>query len=405
VILRDLTETSQAEEARAHLEMQLRQAQKMEAIGTLAGGIAHDFNNILGAVLGNAELALSTMAAENAARPFVQQILKSADRASSLVRQILAFSRPHDQQRRPLRLDGVIREAVQLLRSTLPTSIVITTDIESATPTVLADSGQVHQVLMNLCTNAGHAIGERPGRLRIALNAVDLDAAAAAAIPELGAGRFAVLSVSDDGIGMDRETLLRIFEPFFTTKEPGVGTGLGLSVAHGIMRAHEGSIRVETERGRGTTFHLYFPASQAAPAAEVAEAEAPPPRGRGERVMLIDDEIALVTVGRMVLERYGYSVTTFTDPVAALAALTHGAADVRLVLTDLTMPGIGGLELAREVQRMRPGLPVLLTTGYTGKLDSVTLGKDGVVGVIQKPFTATALGHAVHAALGALAGA
>jgi two-component system, cell cycle sensor histidine kinase and response regulator CckA len=397
VIVRDLSDLTRAEASRELLEQQLRQANKMEAIGTLAGGIAHDFNNILGAVLGNAEMVLADLPAGHPARLSLEQILRSTDRATQLVRRILAFSREQEQLRRPIPLEDVIRESIQLLRATLPSSIELTADLVPGAPLVLADEGQMQQVLMILCTNAAQAIGERPGKIGIELTVVDLDAAAGAALPHLRAGRFVRVSVTDDGPGMSAETLERVFDPFFTTRHPGEGSGLGLSVAYGIARTHEGCIVGFSQPGRGSAFHFYLPTWEIA-AAPTAPAQAVV-KGHGERVLLIDDEHSLIFLGEMLLRRLGYRVISFTDPVAALAEVRRDDGSIRLIVTDLTMPVIGGLEVAREVQRMKPGLPVLITTGYAGKLDEVTLQKDGIVGVVQKPYTTAALGRAIRDAI------
>ncbi len=397
IIVRDLSELARAEAARDLLEQQLRQASKLEALGTLAGGIAHDFNNIFGAVLGNAEMVLADLPDGHPARLSLEQILKSTDRASHLVRRILAFSREQEQKRQPTALEGVIKESVQLLRATLPSSIELTADLMSRAPMAFADEGQVQQVLMILCTNAAQAIGDRPGRIGIELTVHELDSLAASALPDMRAGRFVRISVTDDGPGMSAETLERVFDPFFTTRQPGKASGLGLSVAYGIARTHQGCIVGFSQPGRGSAFHVYLPTWELAP---VPGSEHPPVgEGQGERVLLVDDEDSLIFVGEMLLRRLGYSVTSFTDPVAALAEVRRGGDSIRLIVTDLTMPVMGGLELAREVQRMKPGLPVLLTTGYAGKLDAATLERDGIVGVIQKPYTTATLGRAIREAL------
>lgn len=396
----DITTAIAAEETRRKLEGQLRQAQKLEAIGTLAGGIAHDFNNILGAVLGNTELALDTLPPDHDATPLLQQVLRSVDRAHQLVQQILTFSLQQDQERQPLQVASVVGEAVQLLRATLPASIRIVTDLPRDLPPVPAAAGQVRQVVINLCTNAAQAIGDRPGTLELSLAPVELDAESAAAFKMAHAGRFVRLLIRDDGIGMDRETLERIFEPFFTTRAPGGGSGLGLAVAHGIMRAHGGGISAFSEPGAGTSFALYFPVGEPAPGPAVVALEAPVISGHGERILMIDDEAALVLVGRRLLERIGYEAIAVTSPLDALARLAEDAGEVRAVITDYDMPGMSGLDVAREVQRLRPGLPVLLATGYTGRLGAATLGRDGIVGIIQKPYSSAALARALAGALG-----
>jgi CheY-like chemotaxis protein len=393
----DIAERERAGMERAKLELQLRQAQKMEAVGTLAGGIAHDFNNILGGIIGFAELAKQDAQNPAATHVHLDHLLSSADRASDLVRQILAFSQHREQARQPMHLQTAIGDALRLLRPTIPTSVEIVTKLDIGAPTVLADATQIHQVLANLVTNAWHAIGEHPGRIEIVLATVAIDADFARTHPDLRIGRYVRLSLVDSGVGMTAGTMDRIFEPFFTTKDPGRGTGLGLSVVHGIVKASDGAVAVYSEPGRGTTFHLYFPALDLEPPASTDDRPAIA-QGKGQRVLLIDDEEILVTLGQRFLERLGYNVIVATDPIAALAAFRVKPFDV--VITDLTMPNLSGLDVGRQLLQMKPDVPVILTTGYSATLDVERARTLGFRDLLLKPYTIAALGESLRKALG-----
>lgn len=381
---------------RRQLEAQLRESQKLEAVGTLAGGIAHDFNNILGAILGNAQLAVADTAPGHPARESLEEIRKAGQRARELVRQILAFSRRQAPERRVLAPGPVVTEAVRLLRATIPAGVELVTTVAPGVPAVLADPTQLHQVLVNLGTNAWHALGERPGRIEFGLRPVTLDAAQAAALGGLRPGRHACLSVSDNGQGIDSAVRPRLFEPFFTTKEPGQGTGLGLSVVHGIVQAHEGAITVTSEPGQGATFAVYLPAAaDAGPAAEAAPGPAAAPGGH-RHVLVLDDEAALVLLARRLLGRLGHRVSGFTRPAEALAAFRAGPEEFDLVLTDYNMPGVSGLAVAAEFLSLRPELPVLLNSGHvTDELHARALAA-GVREVLRKPNTLEELAEAVQ---------
>jgi len=385
--------------ARKALEDQLRQAQKMEVIGLLAGGIAHDFNNILTGILGNTEFASMDLAPEHPVQASLQRVFQAGQRARNLVNQILAFSRQQEQERVPLQLQTLVTEAMELLRPSLPASIRINTHLPADTPPVLADSTQIHQVLMNLATNAAHAIGEAGGTIDIRLDVADIDAEAASQRPQLRRGRFVRLALHDTGCGMEPATLNRIFEPFFTTKKPGAGTGLGLSVVHGIVHQHEGTILVYSEPGKGTTFQVFLPVFAGAPAMATAAGPASPLKGAGESVMVVDDEDMVVRVASGILKRLGYRVTVFTSPEAAWRAFLERPLDFDLVLTDLTMPTMKGIDLAAEIHRVRPGLPVVLCTGFTGAIEPEELVQLKVLGPVLKPFTVEALARAVADAL------
>ena len=397
-ILRDVTEKHKAETTRSQLEKRLRQAQKMEAIGTLAGGIAHDFNNILGAVMLNIELARGDIPPEHPAQEYINALRSSSIRARDLVRQILAFSRQQEHQRSVLRLERVITEAHKLIRAALPASIEIHLRLTSDGPSIIADPTQLHQVLTNLCTNAAHAMRERGGLLDIRQHTVTVDAALAATCPDLQPGQYVQLTISDTGTGMLPEVIERIFDPFFTTKDIGEGTGLGLAVVHGIMKDHDGAIVVESVPDKGTIFHLYFPAVDL-PEVRPADDSQPIPRGHGQRVLVVDDEDALLKVHQRMLERLGYTVTGFTSPTLALEAFRASPGQYDLVITDLAMPGMSGVDLSRELKNFRPQCPVIITTGYTTSLDPQNLKSLGIAGLIFKPATAATIGETVHRAL------
>jgi two-component system, cell cycle sensor histidine kinase and response regulator CckA len=360
----DISERKTAEQARASLEAQLRESQKMEAIGTLASGIAHDFNNIIATILGNIDLARQDAGANWQALVSLDEIQKAGYRARDLVQQILTFSRRQPTSHRVISLAPVVEEAVQLLRA-LPGGVRIESRCAADTPSVLADPTQVQQVILNLGTNAAQAMEGRPGRIDILVEGVTQDEASARSNPDLRPGRYARVVVSDTGHGMDGATLRRIFEPFFTTKPPGKGTGLGLSVAHGIMQAHEGAIVAHSEPGRGSSFELYFPRAQSvAHALAAPEAATPASEGRGQHVLYIDDDEAHLFLIKRTMERWGYRVSAYLEQREALDALLAGAVHFDLVMTDFKMPGMSGLEVAQAIHRARPDLPVIVISGY-----------------------------------------
>lgn len=354
----------EAEAELRRFEVQLGEAQKMESLGTLAGGIAHDFNNILGAILGNVELARGELEAGHPVLVMLGEIQKAGLRARDLVRQILTFSRRQPQQLRNVALRPIVDETYGLLRVTLPAGVVLETKLGDAALHVDGDATQLQQVLMNLSTNAWHALRGESGRIVIGLEAVHLDAATARSLSGLTAGRYAHLWVSDTGTGMDAATRERIFEPFFTTKPTGQGTGLGLSVVHGIVVAHQGSIAVDSLPGSGSTFHIYLPAvSPPMPEATAERLAEAPSTGHGEHIIYLDDDETVMLVVERLLERAGYRCSGFTDAGAALAAV-HGAADaVDLFVTDFNMPGRSGLDVAREIAASRPDIPVIISSG------------------------------------------
>ena len=396
-LIEDIAERERSAIERARLEEKLRQAQKMEAIGTLAGGIAHDFNNILAGILGFAELGVQEAADPRSSELHFQEILKAGQRARDLVRQILAFSRHREQDRKPIHLDETVQEALRLLRATLPATIEIATNLKPGSPSVLADSSQVHQIVTNLVTNGWHAIGDNTaGKVTVELNEFQVDEDFSQTHPDLRPGRYLRLSISDTGHGIPAETLARIFEPFFTTKAPGSGTGLGLSVVHGLMKSFDGAITVYSEPGRGTTFHLYFPALEFG-SADCQPEERTEPRGRGERILFVDDEPVLAMLGERFLTRLGYTPVVQTDPRAALAHFNDYPCD--LVVTDLTMPHLSGIEFARGIWEMNPNARVILTTGYSATLDPQRAQELGFRELLLKPYTVHGLGETVQRAL------
>jgi PAS domain S-box-containing protein len=365
VSLADISERKEAEASLRRFEARLREVQKLEALGTLAGGIAHDFNNVLAAILGNVELARDDLAGDHRARLSLEEIRRASLRARDLVNQILLFSRQEPQALVAMALQPVMEETRRLLHATLPARVDLEFELPREPLFVNADATQLQQVLMNLCTNAWHALRDGAGRIRVHLGRVPLPAPEARRLALDGAGDYAHVQVSDDGVGMDALTLARIFEPFFTTKPVGQGTGLGLSVVQGIVAVHHGAIDVESVPGRGSTFHLWFSCVEA----PVAPAAAPAPivdsrPGDGQHVVYIDDDETMAVMVQRLLERAGYRVACFTDAARALDVLRRGDEPVDCVVTDYNMPEVSGLELARALQAARPALPVIVSSGY-----------------------------------------
>jgi signal transduction histidine kinase/ActR/RegA family two-component response regulator len=350
------------------LEDRLRRAQKMEAIGTLAGGIAHDFNNILGAIIGYTEIAELQVPDDSKAKESLKEVLNAGHRARDLVKQILAFSRREGQERIPIQIAPIAKEALKLLRSSLPTTVEIRQKLETDTDIVEADPTQIHQVLMNLCTNAAHAMRKEGGILEVSVHNLELrrwDSESGRF--DIPPGNYLRITVSDTGQGMPPEVLERIFEPYFTTKEKGEGTGLGLSVVHGIVKSYGGAITAHSEPEKGSTFHVYFPVIEKK--AEVPETEeiAPVPTGN-ERILFIDDEPTLVDLGKQMLEGLGYKVTTRTSSIEALELFEAKSSQFDLVITDMTMPQMTGDKLAHEVKKIRADVPIILCTGFSEKI-------------------------------------
>jgi len=364
IFARDLSARKHAESQRVALEAQLRESQKMQAVGTMAGGIAHDFNNILSAILGNVDLAKQDTPGDSITWISLQEIEKAGRRARDLVRQILTFSRNEAPRRTPLHLRDVVQETLRLVKVTLPPAVEIRVTEPEACSAVLADATQVEQALLNLCTNAILAVGSGKGQVLIHMQDIRMDFPLCGRIG-VPPGTYVDLSVQDNGNGMSAATVQRIFEPFFTTRQVGQGTGLGLSVVHGIMQSHQGGIDVQSALGQGSTFHLYFPACEQEVVVEPTEpAPAPAIHGRGKHVMYVDDDQALVFLVERVLRRKGFTVTSFTEPLEAQRALTETPQAFDLLVTDYNMPGYSGIDLLRAAKRLRPDLPVALASGY-----------------------------------------
>ena len=389
--VRDITE-------RKELADQLQQSQKMQAIGTLAGGIAHDFNNILSVILGYTSLVLDDKEDDDGARENLEMVMQAGRRARDLVEQILTFSRRSDRAKETVALKPTVEEVLKLLRSTLPATIEIQQSLADAPGLVIADSSQIHQVLMNLCTNAAQAMDTGEGVLTVSLEPAHLDDAAAQRLG-LPSGPYHRLKVRDTGKGMDRAIADRIFEPFFTTKERGEGTGLGLSVVHGIVTDHGGAITVDSTLGVGTEFLIYLPEVDAAGAASEEAEVSQSPRGTG-RILIVDDEIAVMKMSAQLLTRLGYEVVAENDSRSALMTFQGDPDGFDLIVTDQTMPGMTGEVLIQEVRAVRADIPVIVCTGFSSGSTMGRIEDLGVHAVILKPALADMLGITVHEALG-----
>ncbi|MBT9466960.1 PAS domain-containing protein [Hydrogenophaga sp.] len=399
----DITELKEAESQQRALEAQLRESQKMEAIGTLAGGVAHDFNNLLAAILGNLVLAREDVGEDHPAQESLAEISRAAIRARQLVQQILTFSRRQTQEMQRQPLKPLVEEALGLMRSLLPAGLKLVTRLPSSGLQVLADATQMQQVLMNLCTNAWQSMEGGSGDITVALREVRLDASQALQLGGLASGAYACLSVADNGHGMDIETQRRIFEPFFTTKAPGAGTGLGLAVVHGIVKAHRGAISVHSQPGEGTRFDVYLPLAAATDAGDrsaLAVTAAPVPNASaisGKHVVYIDDYEALVFLVGRLLRKHGHQATTFESGEAALAWMqANPAVHVDLVVSDQNMPGLSGVETAIEIRRLRPALKVAIISGHVNDRLLTDASAAGVSDVMGKQDSMDALGEAIR---------
>jgi signal transduction histidine kinase/CheY-like chemotaxis protein len=380
----DITKRRTAEKETKNLEAQLRKAQKMEAIGTLAGGIAHDFNNILSAVFGYTEMALDKASEGTTLQGYMREVLTAGHRARDLVKQILAFSRQAEQEVLPVQVKLIAKEVIRLLRASLPTTIEIRRNFQNE-QAVLADPTQIYQVLMNLCTNAGHAMRKKGGILEISLTNVELDTEFVGKHPGLEPGPYLRLTVDDSGLGMPADVMERIFDPYFTTKVKGGGTGLGLAVVHGIVKDRGGTITVDSEPGKGATFHVYLPVIEGK-AKPAAKTNLPLALG-DEHILFIDDEEAIAELGKEMLERCGYKVTTLTSGIEALELFKARPDKFDLVITDLTMPNMTGKELAKEVLHDRPQIPVILCTGFSEMITEKSAKAMGIRAFLMKPLT------------------
>ena len=376
------------------LAEQIRLAQKMEAIGTLASGIAHDFNNILTAIVGNTELALCELSTTDPAAELLHDVRKSTERATRLIRQILTFSRHTELRREVLCVTAILDETLKFLRATVPASVTLRHTVV-ASPRIMADPTQIYQVILNLCTNAAHAIGTRPGVIELIEESVDVSPEMIAVHSDLTPGPHLRVSVRDDGDGMPPEVARRIFEPFFTTKLPGQGTGLGLAVAHGIIKNHRAAITVYSTPGKGTVFHLYFPVvASTSVVTPKNEKPATSPRGRGQRLVIVDDEEAITQIATRALQGLGYVATPFNRPEDALAHLSSEGCD--LLITDYSMPGLSGVELVERVRAFAPMLPVILISGYLPETAHAKATQLAIHRIVEKPLTTFTLSDAVN---------
>ncbi len=392
-----LSRIQEGETERLRLLQQLQRSQRLEAIGTLASGIAHDFNNILAVVIGCTELALLRTPKESKAWQSLEMVLSAGQRAKDLVKQILAFSRQSEEERKPIQITRTVKEVLKFMRASLPATIEIREDIDSDSGAILADPVQIHQIVMNLCTNAHHAMSEKGGVLEVKLMSVNLGPGEDAVHPDLKPGPYVKVTVKDTGCGMDEATKVKIFDPYFTTKAKGVGTGLGLAVVHGLVQNHGGAITVESEAGKGSVFNLYFPAIQKEAVEETLIQETMP-LGR-EHILLVDDEPVLLDMSREMLEYLGYSVETRTSSVEALALFSAQPNRFDLVITDMTMPFMTGDKLAKELLRIRADIPIVVCTGYSERIQDEQAKATGIRAFVMKPILMAKMAKAIRDAL------
>jgi PAS domain S-box-containing protein len=397
VVMRDITERKQADEERRSIEVQLRQAQKIEAIGTLAGGIAHDFNNILAAIIGYTELATCDTSRASPVWQHLQEVLTAGKRAKSLVQQILMFSRQSEHEREPVQIPLLVQEVLILLRASLPTTIEIRQHIDTQAGAVLADPTRMHQLLLNLCTNAEHAMRQRGGILEVRVDAVEVEAALASHHGELQPGWHVLITIRDTGHGMGPEVLERIFEPFFTTKGVGEGTGMGLAMVHGIVISHGGALTVQSATGTGTTFEIYLPRIDQT-TEETTRSEVSIPHGKG-CILFVDDEGALARLGQEMLEQLGYDVVARISSIEALEAFRAMPQRFDVVITDQTMPHMTGEALTRELRRIRPDIPIILCTGFSHVMNTEKAHALGIDAFCMKPLSTQDLGLTIQQVL------
>jgi PAS domain S-box-containing protein len=397
-VVQDITASKRAEEENARLENQLRQAQKMESIGTLAGGIAHDFNNILSPIIGFTEMTVTELPESSQSRANLEEVLTAAHRAKEMVRHILTFSRQDTQEMKPMQIRPVVQESMKLLRSSLPSTIDIQVQLDEETGSVMGDSTQIHQLVVNLCTNAYQAMREGGGRLEVTLAETSVDMAKKAPCRDMLPGTYVCLSVKDTGHGIDQAIIDRIFEPYFTTKGPAEGTGMGLSMVHGIVKSHQGHIDVASTLGAGTTFRIYIPRMASVHETTFDETTECVPVGH-EHILLVDDEPQLLAMQRQILERLGYAVTAMPHSKKALAMFRQAPESFDLLITDQTMPLMTGAELSVEALKARPDLPVILCTGFSEALSPEAAADIGIRHYLQKPVPLKALASTVRLAL------
>ncbi len=396
-IIIDISDRKRMEEEKTKLESQLQQAQKMEAIGTLAGGIAHDFNNILFPMIGFLEMMIEDVPKSSSLQTGLKEVMTGAKRAAELVKQILAFSRQTEQERKPVKIQIILEEILNLIRASIPTTIEIRHDINEGCGFVMADSIQIHQVVMNLITNAYHAMQDTGGRLEIFLKEVSLGPSELKN-STLNPEKFVCFGVADTGTGMNKSLVKRIFDPYFTTKETGKGTGLGLSVAHGIIKSHGGNLTVKSEPGKGTRFQIFLPVLDTRPEAGETEKQEPVQKGTGS-ILLIDDDEMVVKMEHQMLEGLGYQVTSRTSSLDALDAFQTNPEKFDLVITDMTMPGLTGVELSHKLLEIKSGMPIIICTGFSEQIDEAKAENLGISGYVNKPVVRSVLARTIRRVL------
>ncbi|MDZ7833918.1 MAG: ATP-binding protein [Desulfobacterales bacterium] len=397
VFVRDITEQKKADQHQKEIEKQLQQAQKMQAIGTLAGGIAHDFNNILSAIIGYTELSMSKVQKGTDLHKNLSSVLNAGNRASDLVKQILTLSRREEQEKKPTPIIPLIKEALKMLRSTIPTSVDFQENISSEHLIIHADATQIHQIIINLATNAVHAMKDREGVLKICVAPINFDRNTNKTYPDLSPGEYVRIMIKDTGVGIPKTHLDKIFEPYFTTKQKGVGTGLGLSIVHGIVKSHNGHISVRSEPGRGSTFEVYLPLSQWQ-AEDCGLQRDEQLQGGTEHILIVDDERNVLEVHQQSLQDLGYEVTAISDSLEALETFRSAPTQFDLVITDMAMPNLTGDKLARSIKTIRQDVPVILWTGFSEK--SNDLLKDPSIGsILMKPVSYAKLAKTVRKVL------
>ncbi|GBC60575.1 hypothetical protein DENIS_1532 [Desulfonema ishimotonii] len=401
-VVTDISAHKQIEEEKKILESQIRQANKMEAIGTLAGGIAHDFNNVLSIIIGNAELASDDLPPSHPAHLNIDEIRKAGMRAADIAKQLLSFTRKTKQNLKPLDAGPVIRDVLRFMRSTIPTTIDIRQNFNATDTFVLADPTQITQVMMNLCTNAFQEMGKTGGILEISVENVVLDEEVAANYPHLSKGRYLRITVSDTGSGINSEIVDKIFDPYFTTKEFGHGSGMGLSVVHGIVKNHGGAITVDSEPGKGTAFNVFFPVVTEKPVRKTEPAGKP--AYGNETILLVDDEKSVVKITGRLLERLGYQVETRTDPAEALKLFQSKSDQFDLVITDMTMPHMTGVTLSEKLLEIRKNIPIIICTGHSPLVDEKKARAMGIAAYVMKPVIRQEIARIIRELLDVQAG-
>jgi PAS domain S-box-containing protein len=398
-IARDISDRKEAEREKTQLQFQLRQAQKMEAIGTLAGGIAHDFNNILQAIIGYTEITLFQIRGPIKAKESLNEIIKACDRARDLINQILSFSRNREQKRKPIEISLMVKEVLKLIKASFPATIEIRQNIHPNSGTVEADPVQIHQIMMNLCTNAYHAMREKGGTLEVLLRPVEITPESAGKNLELTPGAYVELAVKDNGYGISADKIDRIFEPYYTTKEMGEGTGLGLAVVHGIVTSYGGAIKVHSQPGKGSVFHVYFP--RLIQEVKVIDTEKKDAfLGGNEKILLVDDDQAIVYIVKQMLENLGYEVTAQYSSPDALSLFSKQSNHFDLVITDMTMPKMTGDILAQKINQIRPDIPIILFTGYGDMIAQEKAKALGIKAFLMKPLQTRDLACTIRQILG-----